>query len=114
VLTHDRDSGFFKASGRTALVTGAVVQRFGRATVQPYVLLGVALARHTGEVAFGDGLAQRRRSLDAGGVVGGGLAIRINERLEVGPDVRLFSLVPENSIDPASAYMIGLRVGYRF
>jgi hypothetical protein len=72
------------------------------------------MARHTGELTFGDGLPQRRQSVDAGVVVGGGLAIRINEHVEVGPDVRVFSFVPGNDLDPALAFVVGVRVGYRF
>ena len=114
LLTHDRGSGFFQASGRTAFVTAAVVQRFGRGVAQPYVLGGLALARHTGEVTFGGGAPEPRSSVDPGLVFGGGLVVRVGDRFEVGPEVRVFTLAPEDDVDPAFAWLAGVRVGYRF
>ena len=113
-LTHDRDSGFFQASGRTTFVSAVVVQRFGHRAVKPYVLGGLTLARHTGEVTFGDSRPQPRRSLDHGLTFGGGLAVLVGGSVEIGPDVRLFSLAPDDDIDPALAWLAGVRVGYRF
>jgi hypothetical protein len=114
LLTHDRGSGFFQANGRTVLLTAAVVQRFGRGAAQPYVLAGGTLARHTGDVTFSGGAPQPRSSVDPGLVFGGGLVVRVKARFEVGPEFRVFTLAPEDDVDPAFAWLAGVRVGYRF
>lgn len=113
-LWHDRGGGFFRASGRTTLVAATLVQRFGRGAVQPYVVGGVLLARHVGHVQLDDGPRQPRRSVDGGLTFGGGLAIRLTSRVDVGPDVRVYTLAPANDVDPALAWAIVARVGYRF
>jgi len=113
-LWHERGGGFFRASGRTALVAATLVQRFGRGAVQPYVLGGVVLARHVGHVQLDDGPRQPRRSVVGGVTFGGGLSIRPTSRIDVGPEVRFYALAPSNDIDPALAYALVARARYRF
>lgn len=111
---HDRSGGFFEANGRTVLFSAALVQRFGRRTVQPYLLAGWLVAHHRGEVVFSGGPPQPRRSTDTGLVLGAGMAIRFKDRFELGPELRLIAIAPEDDIDPARAYLAGVRFGYRF
>lgn len=114
VSWHDRSVGFFQANGRTIFVSATLVQRFGSRRVQPYVLGGWLIARHTGEVIFSDRAPQPRRSTDTGLVFGAGTAIRFNQRFEAGPELRLITIAPDNDVDPAWAYLAGVRFGYRF
>jgi hypothetical protein len=113
VLTHDRSGGAFEAEGTSLIVGVSLIQRFGRARVQPYVLGGVHLINHDGATRFGD-LATPRQSTDGGFHFGGGLAVRVNERIEIGPEARFFIIQPEDGSAPAWADWIGIRVGFRF
>jgi hypothetical protein len=114
LLLHDRDAGYFQANGRTAFFTAALIQRFGRAAVQPYLLAGGLIAWHRGDVSFSDQVLRPRRSTDTGLVFGGGMAIRFKQRFEAGPELRLITIAPDNDIDPAWAYLASIRIGYRF
>ena len=113
LLTHDRDAGYFKANGRTTLLTLSLAQRFSRGAVQPYVMGGFLLASHSGSVTF-DTFHSTRRSHDTGLAFGGGVAVRLRKRLEIGPEIRFLTIAPEMDIDPALAYWIGLRLAARF
>lgn len=112
LLAHQRTDGFFKADGHTTLVSAGVEQRFGRARVQPYVRGGVLLARHSGDYDFA-GDRRSRTSSDAGFYFGGGMAVRVGERLEIGPDVRAIVIAIDNDNDPTLAYTVGLRAAWR-
>jgi hypothetical protein len=112
-LWHARTGGFFEAQGRTLFIGGSLVQRFGAAAVQPYVLGGYHLARHSGSTTF-DGLRRNEDSTGHGYHVGGGIAVRLRERIEVGPEVRVYMINPKDDSDPAMAYWIGARFGLRF
>lgn len=113
LMSHDRSGGFFEAEGRSTFIGASLVQRFGSARVQPYILGGLHLVQHTGSTTFGDMRAERD-STDYGYHFGGGFAIRIGERFEAGPEARFYMIQPENDVDPALAYWIGARVGIRF
>lgn len=113
LMSHDRSGGFFEAEGRTTFIGASVVQRFGSTRVQPYILGGLHLVRHTGSTTFG-GMRNDRESTDYGYHFGGGFAGRIGGRIEAGPEVRFYMIQPENDVDPALAYWIGGRVGIRF
>jgi opacity protein-like surface antigen len=112
-LLHDRKGGFFQADGRTAFIGASLLHRFGAERVQPYILGGLHLARHSGSTTFAD-LRVERDSTDFGYHFGGGLVVRAGERLEVGPEARFYMIQPGNDSDPALAYWIGARVGVRF
>jgi hypothetical protein len=113
VLGHDRSGGFFEAEGRSVILGVSLLHRFGDAAAQPYLLGGVDVLRHTGSTTF-DGLRTERRSTDPGYHFGGGLAVRIGERFEAGPEARLYMIQPEDGSAPAFAYWIGGRLAVRF
>ena len=97
------------------LFTAAVVQRFGTATLQPYALAGLTVARHSGTYGFlGDSKVSLAESTDLGYVFGGGLAVRIGGRFEVGPEARFYIFNADNDSSPAFASWIGARAGVRF
>jgi len=114
-LSHDRSGGFFEAEGRTVFFGATLLHRFANDTsrAQFYLLGGVHLAKHSGSTTF-DGVRIDRDSTDPGYHFGGGIAIRIGERLEVGPEARFYIIQPGNDSDPAMAYWIGGRLGLRF
>jgi Outer membrane protein beta-barrel domain len=111
-LRHLRTGGFFEAEGRTFFVGGSLVKRFGAAAVQPYVLGGYHLARHAGSTTF-DGMPRNEDSTGHGYHVGGGIAVRFRERFDLGPEVRFYMIQPKDDSDPAMAYWIGARFGFR-
>jgi hypothetical protein len=113
LLTHERDTGAFQADGDSMIAGVSLVQRFGRARVQPYVLGGVHLIRHDGTSRFGD-MARVRQSTDSGVHFGGGFSVRVNDRVEIGPEARFFIIQAEEGSSPAWADWIGVRVGFRF
>jgi hypothetical protein len=112
-LAHDRSGGFFQSEGNSTLLSVSLVQRFGHATAQPYVLGGVGLVHHSGTTQFED-LAFRRNSTDPAFHFGGGVAVKINERFEIGPEARFYVIRAGNSSDPAWASWFGVRVGTGF
>jgi hypothetical protein len=112
-LSHDRSGGFFEAEGRTVFIGVSLVQRFGASSAQPYVLGGYHIAVHTGSTTFDD-MRIERDSTGHGFHFGGGVAIRIGERFELGPEVRFYMIQPDSDSDPAMAYWIGGRFGSRF
>ena len=112
-LSHQRNGGFFEAEGRTTFTGVSVVQRFGSDTVRPYALAGVHLASYSGSTTF-DGRRSERDSRDFGYHFGGGIALLVGERLEVGPEARFYFIQTENDADPALAYWVGVRLGIRF
>jgi hypothetical protein len=113
-LRHER-TGRFSAEGHTVLVSGTLIQRFGTGGAQPYVLGGVTLARHRGTYGFPeDGIEYSTGSTDTGFAFGGGLAVRVGQRFEVGPEARLLTLASDDDSSPAFVYWIGGRFGVRF
>lgn len=113
VLGHDRSGGFFEAEGTSVLVGASLLHRFGDAAAQPYVLGGLDIIRHDGSTTF-EGVRTERRSTDYGYHFGGGLAARIGERFEAGPEARFYMIQPEDGSAPAFAYWIGGRIAVRF
>ena len=113
ILGHDRSGGAFEAEGRTGIVTISVVQRFGGMAAQPYLLAGLAIARHSGSTTF-QGDRRERSSTDTGLTLGAGLAVRIGSRMEIGPEARAFSMQASDDSNPALAYWVGVRFAYRF
>jgi hypothetical protein len=112
-LRHDRTGGFFQAEGTSAIVSVSLLHRFGRGAARPYVLEGLSLVRHSGTTRF-DGLLREQRSTDGGFHVGGGLAVRLGDRFEIGPEARFYFLRTSGGSDPSLAYWIGGRFGIRF
>ena len=113
-LRHER-TGRFSADGKTLIFTGSIVQRFGRGAAQPYVLGGVALARHSGTSGFPElNLLSSARGTSAGVTFGGGVAVRAGTRFEVGPEARFLILSPDTDSGPAFANWIGGRFAVRF
>jgi hypothetical protein len=113
VLTHDRSGGFFESEGRTVFAGASAVKRFGRGDAQPYVLGGVHLAGHTGSTTF-EGVRMPRDSLAPGFHGGGGIAVRLGRRFEVGPEARFYAIRAADDVDPAFAWWLGARFGVRF
>lgn len=112
-LQHDRSGGFFQANGHTLLTSASLVQRFGSGTAQPYVLGGLTLAHHSGTTTF-DSISRSHTSTDMGYSFGGGLAVRVGQRFEIGPEARFYIINAGNDSDPAWANWVGVRVGARF
>jgi opacity protein-like surface antigen len=112
-LSHDREGQVFESSGHTTFLGVSLLHRFGRRAAQPYILAGLHLAMHTGSTRFDD-LRTDRSSSDLGYHFGGGVAVRLSDRLEVGPEARFYMIQPENDSDPAFANWLGVRVAVRF
>jgi opacity protein-like surface antigen len=112
-VSHEREGEVFEANGHTTFVGASLVHRFGRSAVQPYVLGGLHVAMHKGSTRFDD-VRTERSSTDLGYHFGGGVAFRITDRVEVGPEARFFMVQPENDSDPAFANWIGARAAFRF
>jgi hypothetical protein len=119
VLTHDRDSGYFKANGHTTFLTVSLIRRFGEGPVQPYILGGGLIAWHSGTLTFTGGVpvevsSRDENSTNGGFTVGTGFSVRAGERIEIGPEFRLLGMFVDDDSDPATAYWVGIRVAYRF
>jgi hypothetical protein len=113
-LWHER-TGRFSADGKTFLVTGAIVQRFGHGAGQPYVLGGITLGRHNGTFGFPEAnILSSTKSTSLGVAFGGGLAIRAGTHFEVGPEARFLILSSDTDSGPAFANWIGARFAARF
>jgi hypothetical protein len=112
-LGHERTGGFFEAEGLSTIVGASLVQRFGTAVVQPYVLGGYSIVRHSGSITF-EGVRRERSSTGHGYQFGTGLAVRVGSRFEIGPEVRFYMIQPDDDLDPALAYWVGLRAGVTF
>jgi hypothetical protein len=110
---HDRSGGFFESEGHGSITSASLLQRFGHGGAQPYVLAGIDLFHHDGTTRVGD-LSTRRQSYDRGFHFGGGVAVRIGDRFEAGPEARFYIINAGNDSDPAWAYSIGGRIGVRF
>ena len=113
LVTNDRDTGHFAAEGQTTIVGASLVHRFGRHRVQPYVLGGLTLGHYSGKSSFDD-LRFTASSTDLGLRFGGGVAVIVNERLEVSPEFRMNGFFIDNHSDPWMIPTFGVRVGYRF
>jgi hypothetical protein len=114
LLTHNRTGGSFEAKGHTTFVTAAIVQRFGRDSVNGNLLVGVTLAAHSGTAGFPrDQLVVETHSTHPGYIFGGGLMFRASRRVSVEPLVRLAMLTAKVDSDPWSAMMGGVRIGFR-
>ena len=112
-VTHSRDTGHFAAEGDTVIGGLSLVHRFGRRTVQPYVLGGVTIGHHSGKSSFDD-LRFTASSTDAGLRFGGGLAVLVNQRFEVSPEFRMNGFFIDNDSNPWMIPSFGIRLGYRF
>jgi hypothetical protein len=112
-LSHDRSGGFFEAEGRTVFIGISLVQRFGSSAARPYILGGYHLAQHDGSTTFDD-MRTERESTSHGFHFGGGVAIALGRRFEIGPEARFYMIQPDSGSDPALAYWIGGRLGIRF
>jgi hypothetical protein len=113
LLTHDRSGRVFQSQGDSTILSASLVHRFGRAKVQPYVLEGLHVIHHSGTTRF-DNRTFDFKSTDAGLHFGGGLAVRVGDRIEIGPEARFYIIRIDNDSDPAWANWIGARVGVRF
>jgi outer membrane protein with beta-barrel domain len=113
LVTHSRDTGHFAAEGDTTIVGLSLVHRFGRQTVQPYVLGGVTIGHHSGKSSFDD-LRFTASSTDLGLRFGAGVAVVVNTRFEVSPEFRMNGFFIDNDSNPWMVPSFGVRVGYRF
>lgn len=114
VLSHSR-TGRFEAKGHTTFITGALVHRFTDGLAQPYVLGGYTIALHSGTAGFPeDGLVTDTDGTSHGYLFGGGVAVSVGKRYEVGPEARFFMLTSDNGSLPASAVWVGVRFAVRF
>jgi opacity protein-like surface antigen len=81
--------------------------------VQPYVLGGVTIGHHSGKSSFDD-LRFTASSTDFGLRFGGGVAVLVNQRLEVSPEFRMNGFFIDNDSNPWMIPSFGIRLGYRF
>ena len=87
---------------------------FRTQAVRPYLLGGLHLASHSGSTMF-DGVRTERDSTGFGFHFGGGIAFRIGQRFELGPEARFYMIQPDNDLPiPAMAYLDRFSVGLRF
>ena len=112
VLSHDRNSGFFQSNGTTWIGGLSLVHRFGTGQAQPYILGGITVGHHRGTNVF-NGSPVPLANTDAGLRLGGGVAIRVNRRIEISPEVRFNGFFIDNDSDPATVPSLGVRVGWR-
>ena len=112
LLTHNRDSTYFASTGKTLIAGATLVHRVGRRTGQPYLFFGLTAGHHWGTNRFLD-MAVPLTTTDLGIRFGVGVAIRINERLEVSPEVRMNGFFIDNDADPAMLPSFGIRLGLR-
>jgi opacity protein-like surface antigen len=113
LLSHERSGGFYEAEGTSVLLSASLVHRFGDWRAQPYVLEGLTLLHHSGETRF-DNLRFEDSSTNPGFHFGGGLAVRVTDRFEIGPEVRFYMLRIDSDSEPAWASWFGVRAGLRF
>jgi hypothetical protein len=113
LLTHDRSGEFFQANGDSVIVSASLLHGFGGGRVQPYVLGGASLVRHSGTTQFAN-LSFGRKSTDGGFHFGGGLSVVVGRRFELGPEARFYIIDAGNSSDPAWLYWLGGRFAIRF
>jgi hypothetical protein len=112
LLTHDRDTGYFQANGRTAIAGASLVHRFGRGQAQPYVFGGITAGHHSGTARFIDTRVSRSNN-DIGLRFGVGMAIRAGTRFEISPELRMNGFFIDNDSDPAVLPSVGVRFGIR-
>lgn len=112
-VTHSRDTRHYAAEGDTTIVGLSLMHRFGRRTVQPYVLGGVTIGHHSGKSSFGD-LRFTASSTNPGLRFGAGVTVVINTRFEVSPEYRMNGFFIDNDANPWMVPSFGVRVGYRF
>lgn len=112
-LTHVRRGGFFQSEGTSTILSVSLRHRFGPDIVTTYILEGVDLVRHSGTTRI-DNVTFGNKSTSTGFHFGVGLAVRVADRLEIGPEARFYILRPDNDSDPAWANWIGARLGVRF
>jgi hypothetical protein len=108
ILRHDRSGGAFESQGTSTIGGVSLVHRFGRRVVQPYLLGGLDLVRHSGETTF-DARRTPHHSSDGAYHFGFGAAARVR-RLELGPEARFYVIRVSNDSDPAWASFVGVRV----
>jgi opacity protein-like surface antigen len=117
LLRHERTPepvGAFGAEGTSGLFGASLVHRFGQSTAQPYVLGGVDIVTHSGTTTF-DQVTTDRESTNFGYHFGGGVAVRVGSRFEIGPEARFFIMqAGDDGSAPSFAYWIGARFGVRF
>jgi len=111
-LSHDRNSGFFQSNGTTWIGALSLVHRFGTGQAQPYLLGGITVGHHSGTNVF-NGSPVPLAGTDAGLRFGGGVAIRVNRRVEISPEVRFNGFFIDNDSDPATLPSFGIRLGWR-
>jgi hypothetical protein len=108
-LRHERHDRF-TAEGDSLITTASLLQRFGHQRAQPYVLGGVALIHHDGTFEFPeDGRLADTSNTGPGFVFGGGLAVRVREGVEIGPEARFLIARADADAAPAYAQSIGVR-----
>jgi hypothetical protein len=115
LVTHERHTGpsSFQAEGHTTYLTVAVIRRFGPPRANVFVLGGGTIGLHRGTAGFADQPVQA----DTGGthpgyIFGGGFSFRAARNMEIAPIVRFTVLSIDVDSDPATSYMLGLRIGF--
>jgi hypothetical protein len=115
VLWHDRFTGpsSFQAEGRTAYLSAALIRRFGPPRSNVFLLGGGTIAIHRGTAGFADEPVQADTDgTHPGYVFGGGFSFRAARNIEIAPIVRFTVLSIDVDSDPATSYMLGVRVGF--
>jgi hypothetical protein len=112
ILTHSRDVTYFASNGRTVIAGASLVHRFGRRAGQPYLFAGLTAGHHSGTNRFTDSTSTWT-STDLGLRFGVGVAIRVGDRLEVSPELRMNGFFIDRDADPAMLPSFGVRLGLR-
>src|SRR5687768_8161141 len=111
-FSHHRDSEYFGSSGGTTVVGATLVHRFGRRQAQPYLFAGLTVGRHSGTNRFSSGTTDIS-STNHGLRFGFGIAVRVGERFEVSPELRMNGFYIDRDSDPATIPSLGIRFGMR-
>ena len=112
LLTHSRDVTYFASTGKTVIAGATLVHRFGRRSGQPYLFFGLTAGHHSGTNRYSD-VTVPLTSTDLGMRFGAGVAIRVNDRLEVSPEIRMNGFFIDRDADPAMLPSFGVRLGLR-
>jgi hypothetical protein len=113
LLTHSRDVTYFASSGKTVIAGASLVHRFGRRAGQPYLFAGLTAGHHSGTNRFTDSISTLT-STDLGLRFGAGVAIRVGNRFEVSPELRMNGFFIDRDADPAMLPSFGVRLGLRW
>ena len=112
LLTHNRDSGYFRSKGNTAVAGASLLHRFGRGHAQPYVFGGLTVGHHSATNTLATDSVPVS-STNPGTRFGFGVAVKAPNRVEIIPEVRMNTFFTNTGSDPWTLLSFGVRIGFR-